>query len=102
MASCLFLRFVGCDIGKLIPSDMRRAQSTCWHSLRRWETETRQLNLPLNSEHNERCTKSVIAHDTKNGKWNYGDFSFIFGGFSFCSRRRRSPIIVSLLMFAET
>lgn len=83
-----FCRFGNCDIGKLIPSDMRQAQSTCfercWHSLRRWETETRQLNLPLNSEHNEHCTKSVIAHDTKNGKWNYGDFLyFLFRWFLF-------------------
>lgn len=110
IASCLFLRFVNCDIGKLIPSDMRQAQSTCCERFLplvwRWETETRQLRLPLNSEHNENCTKSVIAHDTKNGKWNYGDFILFyfdsFRWFLFFHRRSRSTIIVSFLMFAET
>lgn len=34
----------------------------------------------------ENCNKSVIVHDTKNGKWNYGNFaSLAFRWFLFFS-----------------
>lgn len=44
------------------------------------------LRLPKRTlPNNEKLHKSVIVHDTMNGKWNYGNFIiFVFGGFSFC------------------
>lgn len=67
------------------------------------EKESQQLfeslRLPVRTlPNNEKLHKSVIVHDTMNGKWNYGNFIiFVFRWFLFLS-----PIIVSLLMFAQT